>query len=108
MGSSDTQVTATVTKDRDLLLREHFYFAQKFGIDLSQEPFFSFFGKLLARLHAHTPAALEQAGVWPLPPAELLARWAAEAPAHRRQGQLERAVMWLKYSLLGLKRKELK
>ena len=107
VGSSDTQVTAAVTRDAPLLLREHFYFARKFSIDLSREPYFTFFGKLLARLHATTPAALGRAGVEALPPPALLARWAAQAAAYRRRGRFERAVIWLKYRFLGLKKKDL-
>ncbi|WP_420154391.1 glycosyltransferase family 2 protein [Siphonobacter sp.] len=102
----EKQVTASVTKNKNLLLFEYFTVAEKFNLDLRQEPYAGAYGYWFWRLNVQSVDEIRTAGFrGPIPAGtEALIR-------NRRKFGFRhwyiKTVMFVKYRLLGLKRKDL-
>ncbi len=62
VGVSATQVTTHALKDKNLMLFEYFYFAQKHRLNLAREPYFSFFTELLKKYRVRNVSDIKAAG----------------------------------------------
>jgi glycosyltransferase involved in cell wall biosynthesis len=102
----DKQVTAFVTKDKKTLLFEYFTVAERLGLDLSREPYAGAFGYWFWRLNVRSVDEIRQAGfsgtIHPATQRLIAGRW-KYGVRHR----YIKLVMFVKYRLLGLKRKDL-
>ncbi|MDR6196032.1 glycosyltransferase family 2 protein [Siphonobacter sp. SORGH_AS_0500] len=102
----EKQVTASVTKNKNLLLFEYFTVAEKFGIDLRREPYAGAYGYWCWRLKVKSVDEIRKAGyVGPLPKGtEAVIRSSWKYGMRHRYIKL---VMFVKYRILKLKRKDL-
>ncbi len=102
----EKQVTASVTKNKNLLLFEYFTVAEKFGLDLRREPYAGAYGYWFWRLNVQSVDEIRKAGyAGPLPKGtEAVIRSSWKYGVRHRYIKL---VMFVKYRILKLKRKDL-
>ncbi len=102
----EKQVTASVTKNKNLLLFEYFTVAEKLGLDLRQEPYAGAYGYWFWRLKVKSVNEIRKAGyAGPLPKGtEAVIRSSWKYGMRHRYIKL---VMFVKYRILKLKRKDL-
>ena len=103
IGIHETQVTKSVLKDKNLLLYEYFYEAEKFRIDLQQQPFLDAYGNWLWKLKVKSYSEISQLGLktdFSEPVEKMLKR----RKLYRFRQWYVRLVMFVKYDFLKLKR----
>ncbi len=103
IGIHENQVTKSVLKDKDLLLFEYFYEAEKFGLDLTKQPFLDGYGNWLMKLNVKSYKEIEKFN-FQTDFSGAVDKMLKRKNLYRFREYYVKSVMYWKYEVLKLKR----